>query len=275
MKTLSDVYLIKVTEYNSILYDFDNLSFEEKQDFFILLEYLTAKRKIYEAKNESDDINNEIRWDAGIISFMQLYSKLNHQEENTVDNTIYSQKKNIIEISKEEISELCIYFDWYSIIELYSGEIPQEMIEIADGEGLIWWDDISSITTLDKNFLIANADKINWDVFIESHELEDLPIELQSHEKLMTAIRNNSDIISMKANKATITESNIRFKRFSWIDRVAGVEGHYQDDTGLWVDTLRGAAADDSDNLESDLEHSEYDAYNEEKYKKEIEEIEL
>lgn len=252
---------------DAVMYDImntinlDEMDFIERHEFFMMLESIITEYK-YKKTCESDNKASEIDWsNAALISFFKKEFFKEGEQKSEIENVNNKNKEERNDAIPDSVLDFITYIDWYIFIEMYSSEISQSIIELADDYDLVSWDDVSKIKHLDTSFLIANASRINWDIFLKTHDMEEVPIELQGYEKVVAAAGNNTDIISMKADKSIITESNIRFKKYSWIDRVAGVDGHYQDDTGLWVDTLRGQAADDAENLESDLEHNEHDAY--------------
>lgn len=151
--------------------------------------------------------------------------------------------------------------DWSAFINDMGFKTDNPFIDFVATNGFIDWDAVFSSGNVPCEFLIKYKSCIDWNAFLRYHDIHSIPAELWTVDELVAAARNNPEFMNLRCNRAALSEMSTGLKKFVWIDRTAGVEGHYQDDTGLWVDTLRGQAADDSDNLESDLEHSDYEAY--------------
>ena len=256
-----------------------DMAFINKYAEHIIFESIILNEKSKLKKNVSDDYGAEINWNKIVLSTMYRMKNspkpkltsgrkeifnLIKEHVDQVDWNNVCQKRYISSLNVDFLMEFYLYIDWTLLIGNTYEPINQDLIKFLDELQLLNWDEISALENLPQDFVKQNADKINWVIFLQTHDLYEVPIECRGREDLLIAIRNNPDLINLKGDKQAISETNDRLKRYVWIDRVGGVEGHYQDDTGLWVDTLRGAAADDAENLESDLEHSDKDAFGEE-----------
>ena len=255
------------------------MNFSNKYSTHIILESIILNEKSKLKKNVADDYGAEINWNKIVLAAMyrikntpkpKLTSgrkeifKLIKDYANQVDWTSVCQKRYISSLNSDFLLEFYSYIDWTLLISNTYEPIDQDVIKFLDELNLLNWNEISALEHFPQNFVEENANKINWIIFLQNHPLYEIPVECRHRDDLLLAIRNNPDLINLRGDKQAIAETNDRLRRYVWIDRVAGVEGHFQDDTGLWVDTLRGAAADDADNLESDLEHTSKDAFGEE-----------
>lgn len=256
-----------------------DMAFINKYSNLLILESIILNEKSKLKKNVSDDYGAEINWNKIVLSTMYRIKNtpkpkltkgrkeifnLIKEHANQINWKEICQKRYISSLNTDFLMEFYPYIDWSLLLSNTYEPIDKDLMDFLIELGIINWNEISALEHFPQNFIKEYADYINWDVFLQTHDLEDIPVECRSREDLLIAIRNNPDLINLRGDKQAISEKNDRLKRFVWIDRVAGVEGHLQDDTGLWVDTIRGAAADDADNLESDLEHSEKDAFGEE-----------
>lgn len=258
--------------------DLAKMAFFEKFKAYSEYDTLMMKYKMM-SYNNSDDYGAEIDWTNLAISMM--YYKIINMSSEEKKALLKGIREHRLQVKWEDLtkdvksSELDLDFihnfyeflNWNMLIANFLPEVPQEFIELADEENLIDWNAVSAIPNLSKDFLERNIDKINWKIYLNTHLLQNVPVELWQREQFILAVRQNPDLISLRNDREAIAEINARLRKYVWIDRVSGVEGHYQDDTGLWIDTLRGAAADDADNLESDLEHTQYDAFFDENLK--------
>lgn len=253
-----------------------DMQFIEKYKLYLLLENIIMNEKLKLRKKVSDDYWAEIDWTK--VAVMSMYRiknsdkplnnenrketlRLIKEHQDRVDWEKVIKKKSLSTYNEDFIMEFYKYINWINFIKFTDEKINKNLIELAMENNLIDWDAVSALKHFPKNFVEENSIFINWKIFLKTHEAWEVPIECRNRVEVLNAIRHNPDLINLRGDKQAIAETNDRLRRFSWIDRVAGVEGHLQDDTGLWVDTIRGEAADDADNLESDLEH-DYDTPN-------------
>jgi hypothetical protein len=259
----------KILSHSDIL----DKKFIDKYSNFLMLEYIILNEKNKFRKKVSDDYGAEINWNK--IVYATMYRPRNTEKPKStperkltlqlikdhweyVDWDEICKRHYISNINEDFLYEFYSFIDWNILIGNTYEEIDNKIIDELTSLNILNWNIISSLEHYPKNFLTSNADKINWDIFIKTHNFFDIPIECRSREDLLLAIKNNPDLLHLRCDRESITETSSRLKRYVWVDRVPGDEGHFQDDTGLWIDDMN-CTSNDVDNLaslEEDIDNS-------------------
>lgn len=230
---------------------------------FMQAERIIMNRKIQSCQDgDTDDTAAEIYWTNLAISIMYCQPADNNDFKNDVNENMkqirkhskYVQWNDICTkrchdnnaLNKNFLYEFYDLIDWMALLESKENLIDDEILDFIIEYELVSWDEISYFSCLSEDFIIKNQDFINWDIFLQLHRLDDIPIELRDMDNIINAIKENPDLINIRSNKSIVTETTSRLKRYSWIDRMPASETNYQDDTGNWIDTMEGTAEDES-----------------------------
>lgn len=135
---------------------------------------------------------------------------------------------------REFLMELINDLQWMNILLTCGEEINEDIFDFMEENNLVDWKAVSVSPDFPASLLIKYPDRVDWMLYLSSHNPDEIPVELMDIEELLIAVRNNPDLMNLKGNRENFSEINDRLKRFVWVDRMDS----YQDDTGLWVDDM-------------------------------------
>ena len=239
------------------------------------LDRIVINPKISFRKKVSDDYGAEINWNKVAMSMVYRINKNKLYSDSDRTDTYQMLKDHIDHVKWDNVfnghshemidDNFLIYFmydiDWNVLLKVKADAVSKSTIRMADEKQLINWDTLSDSSELSSNFMQKFKDRINWDIYIKTHEPYMIPVMCRNMEEILIAVKNDPTYMAMLGNKSIASELSEKLRKYNWIDRVAGFDGHYQDDTGLWYDSV--GDGDDQLNYESDRNDG---LYNEEKH---------